>query len=117
MLRASTFTWKPKRVALASATAVLALGVLSSAASAATINVTTTADKFGGGGGCSLREAIKAANTNANFGGCSGSAYGNDTVDVPDGTYMLSIPGTSELNDATGDLNVVSGGGSLTKDV
>src|SRR5438876_6517498 len=44
---------------------VLAAGLLSATPVAATIiNVTTTADKFGTGAGCSLREAIYAADHN-----------------------------------------------------
>jgi CSLREA domain-containing protein len=39
----------------------------------ATINVNTTNDEYDAGIGCSLREAITAANTDADFGGCVGT--------------------------------------------
>src|SRR5690242_2751065 len=43
---------------------------------ASTITVTTTADENGAGAACSLREALTSANTNSNFGGCTGAAGG-----------------------------------------
>jgi CSLREA domain-containing protein len=78
-------------------------------AEAATINVTTTADEYldpGPETGCALREAIQAANTDAPFGGCS-AGNGPDTINVPAGTYALSIPGSEDAN-AQGDLDVSS---------
>jgi len=54
--------------------------VFATPARAATITVTTTADEYGAGAGCSLREAIRAANSNAAFGGCSAGAAGADTI-------------------------------------
>ena len=45
-----------------------------------TITVTTTVDENGTGGNCSLREAIRAANTNAAFGGCPAGSPGMDTI-------------------------------------
>ncbi len=77
------------------------------AAPDATIAVTTTADEYGGGAGCALREAIQAANTNAAFGGCSAGS-GADTITLPAGTYTLSIAGASEDANASGDLDVAS---------
>ncbi len=47
---------------------------------------------------CSLREAIGAAN----------ALPGADTVTVPAGTYTLSIAGTGEDANATGDLDITS---------
>jgi CSLREA domain-containing protein len=47
--------------------------------------------------GCSLREAILAANLNS----------GADVVIVPAGYYTLEIAGTDEDNCATGDLDIV----------
>lgn len=79
---------------------------------AATIIVTTTVDEFanpGPGTGCSLREAIQAANTNANFGGCLGTGFGVDTIEVPPGPYTLSVPPDGTPNDnADGDLDITS---------
>ncbi|MCF6337480.1 MAG: cadherin-like domain-containing protein [Gammaproteobacteria bacterium] len=45
---------------------------------------------------CSLREAIIAANTTA----------GKETIIVPPGTYILSIPGAGEQEGLTGDLDI-----------
>ncbi len=79
-------------------------------ASSATITVTTTADEFGTGAGCSLREAIQSANTNTDFGGCTHTGtYGDDTIVVPSGTYTITIDvgGTEDLN-TEGDLDINS---------
>ena len=65
-------------------------------ATAVRYNVTKTADTFDGvcNADCSLREAIAAANAVAG------------AVIVPAGTYVLSLTGASEDNDATGDLDI-----------
>lgn len=94
---------------------LLVLGLsLSTFASAATINVTTTSDQIADTGSCSLREAIIAANTNAPSGAtsgecASGSSGSTDTVNVPAGTYTLTQVG-SESSTATnatiGDLDL-----------
>ncbi len=93
------------------------------AAGQATIQVTTTADEFGAvGTGCSLREAIYAANTNTAFGGCPAGNPGADVISLPAGIYTLTIPNAGSLNednDATGDLDVnesltIQGSGSAS---
>ena len=63
-----------------------------------TSRVTKTADTNDGvcDTDCSLREAIGAANALA----------GADTITVPAGTYTLSIAGTGEDANATGDLDI-----------
>jgi len=72
------------------------------------IQVTTTNDEYGAAGaGCSLREAIQAANTDTAFGGC-GAGSGDDTINLPAGTYTLTLAGADEDNNATGDLDVRS---------
>ena len=79
-------------------------------AGAATINVTTTADQYGAGPGCSIREAVQAANTNAAFGGCPAGA-GADTIRIPAGTYTITIPptaGTDPNPNSEGDFVVTS---------
>jgi hypothetical protein len=76
----------------------------------ATINVTTTADEdngiLGGGGGISLREAIRY------------SAAG-DTINLPAGTFTLTIAGANEDLGAVGDLDItknltITGSGAAT---
>ena len=77
-------------------------------AHAAAINVTTTLDEYGAAGaGCSLREAIQAANTDAAFGGCT-AGNSADTINLPAGTYTLTRAGVDEDSNATGDLDVTS---------
>jgi CSLREA domain-containing protein len=76
----------------------------------ASISVTITADEYGGlSTGCSLREAITAANTNTTFGGCTaGSPIGGDTILLPAGTYSLTRAGPNEDGNTTGDLDITS---------
>lgn len=85
--------------------------ILAQAAFAATFTVTKTADTNDGvcDADCSLREAIGAANALA----------GADIISLPAGTYILSIVGTGEDANATGDLDItgvltVSGAGANT---
>ncbi|MGH2674314.1 MAG: choice-of-anchor Q domain-containing protein [Actinomycetota bacterium] len=78
-------------------------------AAAAMIEVTTTADEFadpGPGTGCSLREAVRAANSDTAYGGCP-AGDGSDTIVVGVGTYGLTLPGTLEDAAATGDLDIL----------
>lgn len=78
-------------------------------ASAATVAVNTTADQFNTDPAhCSLREAVNSVDTQANFGGCAatGPGYGtSDTVSLPAGTYQLTLSGSPEDSDASGDLD------------
>lgn len=66
-----------------------------------TFTVTKTADTNDGtcNGDCSLREAITAANANG---------AGADSITVPAGTYTLTIAGTGEDANATGDLDITA---------
>jgi CSLREA domain-containing protein len=85
------------------------LAVVSGAASAqaATVAVTTTADQYGTGAGCSLREAIESANGDAEFDNCTHTgSYGDDTVTVPAGQYTLSVGSAGEDSNQQGDLDV-----------
>jgi CSLREA domain-containing protein len=78
----------------------------------ATLTVNTTADTNDGtcdAAHCSLREAIIAANANPDV----------NTINVPAGTYTLSIAGTGEDATATGDLDItadvtIQGAGAAT---
>jgi CSLREA domain-containing protein len=75
----------------------------------ATIDVNTTSDEYDAGPSCSLREAITAANTDADFGGCAGlGEYGADTIQLPPGRYLLTRSGYDEINNVSGDLNLQS---------
>jgi len=90
------------------------------------IDVTTTADEWnvnGTGAGCSLREAITAANENEAFGGCpTGSGSVRDYIVVPVGVYKIQIGGTDgDLMDigkgdfdVKGDVTIQGGGSSNT---
>jgi CSLREA domain-containing protein len=80
--------------------------LLSSSALGAVIEPNTFGDENGGGGSCSLREAVLSANTDTAFGGCSAGA-GPDTIPLGGGTFVLSIPpGTTGDDKIEGDLDV-----------
>lgn len=88
---------------------IAALGLLSpTAAGAATLVPTTTADEFGTGAGCSLREAIQAAQTDGAFDNCVVADDDDaDTIVLQSGqTYALTLAGAENAN-ATGDLDIV----------
>lgn len=72
---------------------------------AATIVVNTTADQWGEGPACALREAIQAANTDTTFGGCRAGS-GADTITLSAGTYTLTRGGEAEDVNATGDVDL-----------
>ncbi len=107
--------------------AVLAAGLaLCTPAGAVTIPVTTVADELDGGfgdTGCSLREAVQAANQNAPFendagADCPGDAGGLDTILLQGGlTYPVIRDGTFgdldgiDDDNTDGDLDIAGGGG------
>ncbi|HSN77593.1 MAG TPA: right-handed parallel beta-helix repeat-containing protein [Anaerolineae bacterium] len=80
---------------------------------AGTIAVDTTADEFGTVTGCSLREAVRAVNDGASFGGCTLSGTPPFTINLPAGTYELTIPNANEDFTATGDLDIRVSGTAL----
>ena len=88
------------------ASLLLAAPVLTvrSAPAATPFVVTTTADEFGTGPNCSLREAIQSVNTNTDFGGCTGNG---DIISLPAGTYTLT-GAADEDDNVSGDLDVKS---------
>ena len=87
---------------------VCSLAIPSIAHAQTTITVDTTADEFDGlvSTGCSLREAIQAANTGADFGGCSAAGGAPYTISVPAGLYTLMLGGNGEDDNAEGDLDI-----------
>src|SRR5687768_2236263 len=93
------------------ALAVLA-GVFGSVAPvhAAAIAVTTAGDEMNTAPPCSLREALRSANTDSSVGGCP-AGNGADTIKLPAGTYVLGIPNSVDPDEnlaITGDLDIVS---------
>ncbi len=98
-------------VALAAAGALL----VPSAAMAANIDVDTVADEYGTGAGCSLREAVQAANDDVAFGGCTAGSGPADAIMLdPGAVYTLGLPGAGEDANATGDLDLETGSGDLS---
>jgi CSLREA domain-containing protein len=79
-------------------------------AGAATITPNTFADEYNVGAGCSLREAVQAANTDAAFGGCPAGA-GADTIPLAAGIYQISLPG-DEGNNVNGSIDILSAAGT-----
>ncbi|HLB38251.1 MAG TPA: choice-of-anchor Q domain-containing protein [Gemmatimonadales bacterium] len=77
---------------------IFGLSLAPLATAATTHTVTKTADTADGtcDADCSLREAISAANAGA----------GGDTIDIPAGTYGITIAGTGEDSAATGDFDI-----------
>lgn len=85
------------------------------AAPAATIRVTTTTDVLQSGGQvCSLREAIDDVDGKALDGNCAPAGPISNTIVLGSGDYALTISGSGETNNATGDLNVFGTTTSLT---
>ena len=89
----------------------IALGmmlVFSPIASANIINVNSTSDSLNAGdGNCTLREAINNANNdNDSTGGDCGPGGGTDTINLPAGTYRMSISGPGDDVNATGDFDI-----------
>jgi len=71
-----------------------ALGVTPAYATAtgASLIVNTATDEDASNSNCSLREAITAANTNADYNGCTGTGtYGADTITFADGLTPITL--------------------------
>lgn len=71
----------------------------------AVIPVTTFTDELNAGGACSLREALRSANTNTAVGGCPTGAVGEDIVVLGAGTYTLNIGPSGDDAGLNGDLD------------
>ncbi len=107
--------WSRRRprflLAAALVAGAIAAGTLgfSRSAQAATITVNTTADEYNTGPACSLREAIRAANTDAAFGGCPAGSGADMIAFSVNGTFLITInPGPDENGDAAGDFDLLT---------
>lgn len=99
----SKFPWSVGLIALLLAT--LTVGSTRSAVANAAITVTTTDDEVNTDGDCSLREAIRAANTNQAVDNCPAGGD-NDQISVPAGTYTFTRSG-SDNTASRGDLDLL----------
>ena len=70
-----------------------------------TITVNTIEDELNNDGDCSLREAVQAANSESAVDACPAGS-GADTIDLPAGTYMLSLGASFEDGNTEGDLDI-----------
>jgi len=72
-----------------------------------TIDVTTTADEFGTGSACSLREAIEAIRTGVSYGGCDNTGGTADTIELQALTYTLTrLAGGNYYTHVQGSLHI-----------
>lgn len=108
----------PARVAILLCGSVLLAAGLTAprAAAAAVIHVNTTLDSTAPASKCTLREAIRSANTDTAVGNCT-AGNATDTVVLPAGRFILDTPGTAEDAAINGDLDftadaVVRGAGA-----
>ncbi|MCB0167906.1 MAG: CSLREA domain-containing protein [Anaerolineae bacterium] len=107
---------RPKQLLVSTITGTTLMLSAVAPALAGTITVTTTGDAINGGDGCSLREAIYAANNNSAYSDCviSGTP-GDDTVDLT--SISGSIVLGSDLPDITESLQINGpGAAALTLD-
>jgi CSLREA domain-containing protein len=87
--------------------AIVALLATGRGVRAERIGVTTTEDELNSDGDCSLREAIRAANTDATADACAAGS-GTDEIVVPAGTYTLTLEGRAEDDGTSGDLDLTT---------
>src|SRR5262249_39995292 len=102
-------------IAVMAAAAVVAVGWPHRAAAAVIISVNTVVDQDADDGDCSLREAIIAANANANYHGCLAPGAGpGDTIafELGSGTPTISI-GTTPLPAITEAVTIDGGAGRV----
>ncbi len=93
-------------LSLALAAGLLALSRVQPA-QAASLIVNTSDDELNTDGDCSLREAIRAANSDTAVDACTAGS-GADTITLPAGIFNLTLVGAGEDNTATGDLDLAS---------
>lgn len=105
----SVYSYKWLRVwgvVLLAISMLLMLVLFPRVARAAALDVNTTDDELNSDGDCSLREAIQAVNLNATVDGCVWS--GTSAINLPAGTYSLTLYGPSEDANTTGDLDILN---------
>ncbi len=106
-----------KKLTMALAGGLLLGGLSIQSSQGATLTVNTFSDELTSG--CSLREAVISVDNGGDRGGCVAditSPYGtNDTINLPEGTYLLSIPPPADVGpSATGTDNSVLHFGEYT---
>jgi hypothetical protein len=102
---------RSQRVALVSAAFAVVGLCLAPPSVAVRIAVSTEADQIVNNGECSLREAVRAANSDTASGALPGecpAGSGSDVIALPPGLYTLTISGQMETFAATGDLDLNS---------
>jgi len=75
--------------------------------SSASIIVNTTDDELNSDGDCSLREAVRASNSDIPVDACP-AGFGWDTIILSAGTYTLTKEGINEDAGESGDLDITS---------
>ncbi len=93
--------------------AIIFLFASTGPASAAVINVNSTDDNLtAGDGNCTLREAIRNANTDSDTTGSDCTAgSGADIINVPAGTYTLTLGPAGDDAALSGDLDITDADG------
>jgi CSLREA domain-containing protein len=97
--------FNPTGLATLSPYSVTAVTLLDNDATGATINVTVTGDDLTNNSNCTLREAVQAANLNQAVDACP-AGTGADLIVLGAFTYTLALPGASEDDNLTGDLDI-----------
>jgi CSLREA domain-containing protein len=85
----------------------MASASIPSPAQAAVYTITVFTDDNTANGNCTLREAVRAANTNAPVDACPAGFAGPDTIILRPGAYSLTVTGPPDDTSAAGDLDVL----------
>jgi CSLREA domain-containing protein len=106
-----------RHVLLGSALAACVLALGAAGPLQAQISVNTVSDELNSDGDCSLREAVRAANSNAAVDGCAAGQVALDEIQLGAGTFLLTIVGFDDAAavgdlDLTGDTRIVGLGSS-----
>ncbi len=117
---------RPVRLlSIAALLAVLGLGALSAPIARAATTITVTSTSGGTGGpGCTLRDAITAANTDATTGGCASGTGGPFTIELAASTtYTLDVVdntdpalGANGLPVVLVDVTILGNGSTIVRD-